>query len=286
MIEYIVSYGVTHLSIIPVRTTPSDKSELSTQLLFGEPYKVLQYSENKKWILIETALDQYRGWIDFGQFYEVTQEYFLNLTTQEKIFMTEDLITEITFNNHTFSVVRGSIIPLYTENNGEQRGQLGEGTLRVTGKIKKIEKKQSRTELLTAALQYWRAPYLWGGKTPFGIDCSGFTQLVFRSMGVFLKRDAYQQATQGVEIQRVNTETGDLAFFQREGRIVHVGIVVHPDDVSDNLYTESTQPEERYILHALDCVRLDKLDDTGIFHIERKIYTHNVHSMRKIAIPV
>src|SRR5690606_11931205 len=118
---------------------------------------------------------------------------------------------------------------------------------------------KSKGNLLNTALNYLNAPYLWGGKTPFGIDCSGFTQMVYKLNGYQLLRDACQQATQGIALSFIEeSEPGDLAFFDNEdGKIVHVGIIM----------------EDNHIIHAHGKVRIDRLDHTGIFNTDKKLYT-------------
>ena len=127
---------------------------------------------------------------------------------------------------------------------------------------------KGRQELVEVAYQYLNAPYLWGGRTPAGIDCSGFTQMVYRLCGFSLPRDSSQQATHGITLSFIEeSEAGDLAFFDNEeGRIVHVGIIL----------------QDNYILHASGKVRLDRLDQTGIFNREKGSHTHKLRVIKKI----
>ena len=115
---------------------------------------------------------------------------------------------------------------------------------------------------------YLNAPYLWGGKTPFGIDCSGFTQMVYRLNGFKLMRDAYEQATQGNALSFIEESSpGDLAFFDnKEGNITHVGIIM----------------ENNHIIHAHGKVRIDRLDQTGIYNVDLRTHSHKLRVIKSI----
>ena len=125
-----------------------------------------------------------------------------------------------------------------------------------------------KSNIVDTAHMYRSAPYLWGGKTPFGIDCSGFTQMVYKLNGYKLLRDASQQATQGEVLSFIEeSEPGDLAFFDNEeGKIIHVGIML----------------ENNYIIHASGKVRIDRLDHLGIYNAELNRHTHRLRVIKKI----
>ena len=131
-----------------------------------------------------------------------------------------------------------------------------------------ITGKQEKSKLVDTAFLYLNAPYLWGGKTPFGIDCSGFTQMVYKLNGHKLLRDASQQATMGDALSFIEeSEPGDLAFFDNaEGDIIHVGIIM----------------ENNYIIHAHGKVRIDRLDHSGIYNVEKNVHTHKLRVIKKI----
>ena len=115
---------------------------------------------------------------------------------------------------------------------------------------------------------FLNAPYLWGGKTPFGVDCSGFTQMVYKLNGYKLMRDASQQSKQGEALSFIEeSEPGDLAFFDNEeGNIIHVGIIM----------------DDNYIIHASGKVRIDRLDHLGIYNAEINKHTHKLRVIKKI----
>jgi cell wall-associated NlpC family hydrolase len=125
-----------------------------------------------------------------------------------------------------------------------------------------------KSNLINTALTYVNSPYLWGGKTPFGIDCSGFTQMVYKINGYKILRDASQQATMGEALSFIEeSEPGDLAFFDNnEGVITHVGIIM----------------QDHYIIHAHGKVRIDRIDHTGIFNTDLKQYTHKLRVIKKL----
>lgn len=132
-----------------------------------------------------------------------------------------------------------------------------------------IETGNSKTVLQTAKL-FLNTPYLWGGRTCMGIDCSGFTQIVFRIHHIFLLRDAYQQASQGKKISLKNIAPNDLVFFQnKDGKIIHVGIAIKEKNTLK-------------IIHASGKVRIDILDEKGIYNEETQMYSHQLHSIKRV----
>ena len=117
------------------------------------------------------------------------------------------------------------------------------------------------------------APYLWGGRTPWGVDCSGLVQMIFILMGIYLPRDAAQQAEEGDVVDLLDlSEPGDLVFFDNdEGRIVHVGVVLTRNDEDD-----------LRVAHASGRVRIDRLDQQGIYNAEEGRYTHKLRLVRRV----
>ncbi len=126
----------------------------------------------------------------------------------------------------------------------------------------------SKDKLVQTAYQFLHAPYLWGGKTPMGIDCSGLTQMVYKIHGVLLKRDAWQQAQQGTTLSFIDeSEAGDLAFFDnKDGEIIHVGILL----------------QNHFIIHAHGKVRIDRIDQTGIFNTEQQTHSHKLRLIKSM----
>jgi cell wall-associated NlpC family hydrolase len=232
-------FGICNLAIVPLRLEPSDRSEMTSQVLFGEHFKILEQTE--KWSRIELAYDSYDGWID--------------------IVLNADLIEYLTTpNNQLLSIPMGSSLTFLDQPNINTEQYIFEG-LRTSGIT-------SKENLIHTAFMYLNSPYLWGGKTPFGLVCSGFTQMVYKLNGYSLLRDASQQATQGEALSFIEeSEPGDLAFFDNEeGRIIHVGIIM----------------EDNHIIHAHGKVRIDRLDHLGIYNIDTKRHSHKLRVIKKI----
>ena len=248
-----MKYGICPLSIVPLRAEASDPSEMVTQVLYGDRLEVLE--EEKKWSRIRLEFDGYEGWIDNKQFEFISEETYEALKKDVPV-LSSDLVDFITTSEDQLLC-----IPLGSSLNGlEVLNHQFEGKS-ISGKLKK-------NQLINTALVYLNAPYLWGGKTPFGIDCSGFTQMVYKLNGYSLQRDASQQAGQGEALSFIEeSEAGDLAFFDNEeGSIVHVGIIM----------------DDNYIIHAHGKVRIDRLDHTGIFNAELGKHTHKLRVIKRI----
>ncbi|MCR9183379.1 MAG: C40 family peptidase [Flavobacteriaceae bacterium] len=246
-------YGLCNLSLVPLRLEASDRSEMVSQLLYGEHFKIIE--SNKKWCKIRLAFDNYEGWIDSKQFLEINSEIY-HLLEEQTSKMTSDIMEFISDRNGTLIPVPiGSNLNALPHLNHSFDGNFVKGT----------KKKQN---LIETALLFLNSPYLWGGKSAFGIDCSGFTQLVYKLNGVSLLRDAKDQATQGETLSFIEeSEPGDLAFFDNsEGVITHVGIIMN----------------DNYIIHAHGKVRIDFLDHSGIFNIELKKHSHKLRVIKKI----
>lgn len=256
-------YGFCHLSVIPCRREPSDKSEMVTQLLFGETFRVTE--ERGNWRRIVNMWDGYDCWIDRKQFLEIPESIYRHLEEQPSAVATElfQLITDEKTGD-TFPIALGSSLPFFHDGHAK----VEERTFLVETPPRPFIATTDRSSIVETALLFRNSPYLWGGKSPFGIDCSGFVQCVFKANGIRMKRDAYQQAEFGTSCSFVEEALpGDLAFFDNEeGRITHVGIVI-----GDNR-----------IIHASGRVRIDHYDHYGIFTPERGGYTHNLRVIKSI----
>jgi hypothetical protein len=248
-----MTYGICNLSIIPLRATAADTSELVSQVLYGEIFKVLEV--RSKFSRIRLAFDSYEGWIDNKQFAILAQKEYETLRAESPE-LSSDLVDFITTSqNQLLSICLGSSL------NGVQ-------LLNHSFEGQSISETFKKEQLVKTALLYINSPYLWGGKTPFGIDCSGFTQMVYKLNGHKLKRDASQQAIQGEALSFIEeSEPGDLAFFDNtEGDITHVGIIL----------------KNNFIIHAHGKVRIDGLDHSGIFNYESSTYSHKLRVIKRI----
>lgn len=251
-------FGICNLAIVPLRLEPSDRSEMTSQVLFGEHFKILE--QNQKWSRIALAYDGYTGWIDNKQFRNISEIEYGQLEKVPAV-LNADLIEYITTpGNQLMPIPIGASLSFLDHTAINTENYVFEG-LRATGV-------SGKHNLLRTAFMYLNAPYLWGGKTPFGIDCSGFTQMVYKLNGYKLLRDASQQATQGEALSFIEeSEAGDLAFFDNEeGTIIHVGIIM----------------EDNYIIHAHGKVRIDRLDHLGIYNIDTRRHTHKLRVIKKV----
>jgi len=248
-----MQYGICHLSVVPLRSEPQDTQELVSQVLYGEHFKVLE--KRKKWSRIRLSFDTYEGWIDNKQYVEITKEQYLDLD-QQTPHLAADLIDFIsTSDNQLIPIPLGSSLNALSILHHSYDGQ-------------RIINQQPKHKTIETALLFLNAPYLWGGKTNFGIDCSGFTQMVYKLNGHKLLRDASLQATQGEPLSFIEeSEPGDLAFFDNEeGKITHVGIIM----------------KDNHIIHAHGKVRIDRLDHTGIFNTIQRRHTHKLRVIKRI----
>lgn len=255
-----MNYGIADIPLIPGRHEPSDKSEMTTQILFGEIFRVLEFDKN--WVLIENDADGYQCWIDRKQYSEISPGAFQSIRDKAQK-RCGDAMGLVTGRNHRrFHIPCSAVLVNYSE------GYFGPGEERFEydGRIARHD----RDSRVRHALRLLHAPYLWGGKSAMGIDCSGFSQVVFACAGIAIPRDAYQQAEAGEPVDFIDlAEAGDLAFFDNaEGRITHVGIIL----------------EGKKIIHASGKVRIDTLDHHGIFDETRKTYTHNLRLIKRLTL--
>ncbi len=250
--------AITHLSVIPIREKPSDTSEMTSQLLFGEEIIILD--RYKEWALCETIPDKYQGWIDTKQVTILNQDAGKEIKSS----FLSSKTAWATSSKESVLLSFGSPLPYY------EKGNFYLDTIKYTLEKPYSTSKQKlkQEKIINLAKLFLGVPYLWGGKSFFGIDCSGFVQLIFRVSGYELPRDSGDQSKIGQNVDFIHeSQSGDLAFFaNEEEKITHVGIIL----------------ENGHIIHASGQVRIDTIDHEGIFNKEKGKYTHKLRLIKRI----
>lgn len=258
--------GYCRLTAVPMRAEASHRSEMVSQLLHGECCRVLETTA--EWVRVAAYHDLYEGWVQRVQLEEISDAELQAYLEAPKARLAVPFITQDQQFPHILTM--GAMIPL------------SPSTFPFTESIKEVSMpcwvsvERARTmsaeakaeQLRESALPMVGTPYLWGGRTPLGIDCSGFTQLLYSLVGIQLPRDASQQVQIGDPVDFIHeSRLGDLAFFHNEeGRVVHVGMMLN----------------EHEIIHSSGRVRVDRIDENGIFNTDLQRYTHNLRVVKRI----
>ena len=271
LIQYICHYfklnnlmncGICFLSLIPVRSEPSEKSEMVNQLLYGD---MVDINETQgEWLKVTSRYDGYTGWCNSKQIELLTCETLEVLTHSSQVLISGITASIIAAGMPPITLVQGST--LYQLSNGKFAGPSGEYHIAEGSTI--VPQYDNTSDIVEMAATYLKTPYLWGGRSPFGIDCSGLTQMVLKMHGIKLKRDAWQQAGEGTLINLMaEARAGDLAFFDNEeDRITHTGILTGNGS----------------IIHASGKVKVDAVDHHGIYDKNLGKYTHKLRTIRRI----
>jgi gamma-D-glutamyl-L-lysine dipeptidyl-peptidase len=242
---------------VPLRSGPSHRSEMLSQILFGEKYSILEQSA--KWIKIELMFDNYRGWLDLdhiqhSEVKENSKGFVLNRSL-------------LCFKKDKTKLILEPGCEIYNPDFKGKTFTIGESIFKTDKDFGDyyISTKESLTD---TALRFINSPYIWGGRVPSGIDCSGLTQLVYKIHGSTIPRNANQQAEIGDTISFINdVRPGDLVFFDNElGKITHVGMIL-----SGGL-----------VIHASGRVRIDTIDHQGIFKPEIDGYSHHLRLIKRV----
>ena len=237
-------YGICNLSVVPVRKDSSSISELITQLMFGELYTITKQVE--KWYYIKVEDDSYNGWVNYTQIRIISKIDFdiLNLVKPKYSIKIIDFIYK---NSEPTLISMGSKISSCQYLGYTYKGDFSEDINNKT--------------ILESETKFLNSPYLWGGKTSLGVDCSGFTQIVYKINNINISRDASQQASQGRLITEKEIKPGDLAFFgESNKKITHVGIMLNKEK----------------IIHAFGKVRIDKINSKGIINLVSQRISHKL----------
>jgi hypothetical protein len=262
----IMTYGICIYNTTAMKAEPRHVSEMSNQLLFGEIYEIGEQSG--AWTHIKSMHDQYTGWVLSAQIVPISDNFF-RILSQKLCIVATSMHTTINYKNKRFVIPIGSSLPLYDPLS--KQGELNDAVYTYKGKIN-VPKLATplNIQMLQYAKKYLHTPYLWGGRSPFGIDCSGLTQVCAKLCNLQLNRDAYQQAEQGTAVaQLAQAQVGDLAFFSstpQAERITHVGIIGNKNQ----------------IIHASGMVRIDTLDEQGIFNAQSQSYSHYLKIIKRI----
>ncbi|MFO7656911.1 MAG: NlpC/P60 family protein [Bacteroidales bacterium] len=258
-----MKYGICLQTSTAVRHAGSHRSEMTSQLLFGETFRVVE--EDKGWVRIEGTLDNYFGWIEKIAATKLSERTFNKITAFPLCTLDIKPVSVALADGNSMHVLPGSTLPFFDpaqrmltiEDRNFVLNQMPE-----TGALK-----ATHETVIKTALCFLNSPYLWGGRSLFGIDCSGFTQVVYKINHISIPRDAGQQVSEGTPVETVESAMpGDLAFFKdKKDKISHVGIMI----------------ENNRIIHASGHVKINKLDQTGIYDSENDNYTHILHSIRR-----
>jgi len=255
--------GIINLSLVPLRVSDSESSEMSSQLLFGEKVRIIE--DKDKWFKIQNLADNYCGWVDKKMIHILTTEVEENISNLHGYYVSIPLLECIkTVSNEKMFLPGGSII--YNLLDGKFSIANEEFQIKITQNVNCTE--ISDQTIVELAKQYLNSPYLWGGKSLMGIDCSGLVQVVFSMIGKIIPRDASQQVDNGTVVDFLSeVKAGDLAFFENtEGKIIHVGVLIN----------------QYQIIHASGWVKIENIDSQGIISSQTGEYTHKLRIIKRL----
>ncbi len=260
-----MTHGICPLSTVAIRNSASQKSEMISQLLYGELVEVLE-KKGRQWVKVRCAHDNLVGWVATNQLEWITPSEFE--AYQDNFAFVLDVFQALATGEAFLPLTIGARLP----NFDGLHFAIGEKTFNFPGQaVFPRDLGQGSEIILKIARKFLNAPYLWGGRSPFGVDGPGLIQVVFGIAGYPLPREASQQVEKGENVDFAEqAKPGDLAFFENQkGRITHTGIVL---------------PEGK-IIHVHGKVRIDKLDHYGIFSKDKGGYTHRLRIIKRLIEP-
>jgi hypothetical protein len=252
-------FGVCRYSVIPVYEQADYRSKLYNQLLFGEHYTVT--GSKGDWISIQLAFDLSGGWISKYQHHSISKEYFEQINSSDyKI--TTDIASTILYKKVPIHIVMGSVVPISNSELFKMEEQLA-----FNGESKSLSQKRDVEFLKSVIAKYGNAPFLPGGKSPFGIDSSGMAQMAFKICGIKIPRTSEEQSQAGKAVTDLKDALpGDLIILKKSDKEIITSIFIAGEMVAlvDN--------------HA----HQEKIDQKGIKYIGQKKYTWNIESIRRV----
>ncbi len=254
-----MQYMVCCVPVSPMRAEASHRSEMVSQQLFGEKSAVIESGENN-WVKIQLKYDGYQGWVQQSHLSEIDELHYTKVDKD----LTSDWVNEVDYNGKIMMVPLGSSLSAFKNGKAFWR----KNSVYFGGKVWNPEEIKISPKLVKqVAFKFLNTSYLWGGKSVFGIDCSGYAQMVYKFLNKKLPRDAWQQSEEGEVVNFLQeVQGGDLAFFDNEeGKITHVGILLN----------------ENEIIHSSGKVRIDKIDTQGIVNFETKQRTHKLRIIKR-----
>ena len=260
-----MKHGIVTIAFIPVRQDPEEQSEQITQLLFGELCEIRDDKEN--WYFIRAAIDGYEGWIDQKMISLIDEKVFNKILQSDPLVISEPFSSVTEGDSGSIKIIpSGSAVYQFQEKDYSFIN--GNSKYRFVQQPSPVDTSSLTDSIEETAASFINTPYLWGGKSTFGCDCSGLVQTIFRIYGINIPRDAAEQVNSGDTVPFLNdARPGDLAFFDNsEGEITHAGILL----------------DQKRIIHASGWVRIDPIDQEGIYNRELGRYTHNLRTIKKV----
>jgi cell wall-associated NlpC family hydrolase len=254
-----MEFAMVNVPAAPVRRRPGHQREMVNQLLFGEAVHILKRKESG-WLKIKSLHDDYEGWLTGSMVEDITEK----AAKQKSNFVCSGLLNDIKLGEELLHIPFGANLPAFK--NG--KGKFGKASFNYEGlSVNRVSEKPNTEKLITWSKQWLNVPYLWGGRSPLGVDCSGFVQVIFKMTGIDIPRDTWQQAQKGEKIKKFkDAGAGDLVFFDRGEEIIHVGLMIDKD----------------HVIHSSGKVRIDLIDKKGITDSKTGKRTVILRAIRRI----